>query len=477
MSTNESRPNGYKTLLRIGQVSLVSAALGVGYLSFSQDSHRDATQRSFEVARTAHAETTNALGNLVSNLPSSLTEDEINQILAAAEREAVKLEQRARSFALPATPWGGYLYPVLSLALVGALLGLALLARRLEHQIGLTDRRMQGRVEVVEALRDYLRGDEKIGAVDEALKRLEDLKGAAAIDPRVSRTFVALRSLKEEVESLVGEAESLRDGLVNEQSAAVEAREAQRNEARRLFEALTRAQEQATGAQSALTEDLLSKIHEADRRAAALSSEAASARGRIMDLEARLKCVTSRLSKSLDLNEKTVALANEAQAQVAQLAASTTRIGERAGIIRNVVSRTDMLSLNASIEAVKAGPAGKGFTVVAEEVKSVVEQISEQLAFVTQETNDVDGSTDRTAAVISQVVAMTDDIKALMEESQASHSAVEESHEGEGVQGEASDLQQAVTEIRQGREDFQAALKILSDVARDLEAVAERKPG
>jgi methyl-accepting chemotaxis protein len=82
------------------------------------------------------------------------------------------------------------------------------------------------------------------------------------------------------------------------------------------------------------------------------------------------KAVENSLDKMTLLKNKVGAIA----LQVDLLREQTDRINNIVGLVRDLANQTNMLALNASVEAVRAGEYGKGFAVVAEEIRKLADR-------------------------------------------------------------------------------------------------------
>ncbi|HLO75425.1 MAG TPA: methyl-accepting chemotaxis protein [Magnetospirillum sp.] len=102
-----------------------------------------------------------------------------------------------------------------------------------------------------------------------------------------------------------------------------------------------------------------------------------------------------------------------AEDRVQALAEMARRIDRVVALIGDIAQRTNMLALNASIEAQRAGEAGKGFAVVAGEVKRLAMQTVESAAEIASQIAAVQGATDDTVHAIVGVGKAVRDMDAL----------------------------------------------------------------
>lgn len=92
--------------------------------------------------------------------------------------------------------------------------------------------------------------------------------------------------------------------------------------------------------------------------------------------------------------------ARAADGEIRALSASATTMGETVAVVQAIASQTHLLALNATIEASRAGEYGRGFGVVAAEVKNLSTQTARATAQVSQQATEIRDRVDRSARAI-----------------------------------------------------------------------------
>jgi len=95
--------------------------------------------------------------------------------------------------------------------------------------------------------------------------------------------------------------------------------------------------------------------------------------------------------------------AREADRMVAALAGSLSQVQSMAKLIAGIADQTRLLALNATIEAARAGSAGRGFSVVAQEVKNLAVTTAQSTGDITQTIASLQSDAGAVAAAITQM--------------------------------------------------------------------------
>lgn len=129
-----------------------------------------------------------------------------------------------------------------------------------------------------------------------------------------------------------------------------------------------------------------------------------------------LAIVEGSVAVSTDVSREAVGKSNEASEIVSGLSEDSNRIGGVVKIISQVAEQTNLLALNATIEAARAGEAGKGFAVVASEVKNLANQTGRATQQISDDIKAVQGATANAVDAITVIRTTIDKLQEVSDE-------------------------------------------------------------
>lgn len=152
------------------------------------------------------------------------------------------------------------------------------------------------------------------------------------------------------------------------------------------------AAEEATR-QTAMVVRSMTEANSGANAAAAASDEFAMSIGEI----------SRQAASSAELAREASGTAAEADATISALSISAEEIGQIVDMIQSIARRTNLLALNASIEAARGGEAGRGFAVVASEVKELAAQTSQATEKVAGKIAAIQDSTGASVSALRRI--------------------------------------------------------------------------
>jgi methyl-accepting chemotaxis protein len=185
-----------------------------------------------------------------------------------------------------------------------------------------------------------------------------------------------------------------------------------------------------TGELSTAATRIAEQAERSSEQAAAVTSASQEVSRNVLTLSAGAEEMNSAISEiatsaasASGATAEAVAAVQHANTTVAGLDASSVQISQVVALITAIAEQTNLLALNATIEAARAGEAGKGFAVVASEVKDLAQETAKATEDITGRVAAIQADT---AGAISAIVAISRVIERVNEYQLTIASAVEE---------------------------------------------------
>jgi len=173
--------------------------------------------------------------------------------------------------------------------------------------------------------------------------------------------------------------------------------------------------------------------------------------------------ISRQVAHSNEVSTDAVNAANQTSGKIKVLEANVARIGEVVALINDIADQTNLLALNATIEAARAGDAGKGFAIVASEVKNLASQTAKATEEISFQISEVQTSTQGAVDAINSISAV---IQTISEISSSISTAVEQ-------QGAAtSEIARNVEEASKGTQNVSASITDVLHAAEKSDGAA-----
>ncbi len=199
------------------------------------------------------------------------------------------------------------------------------------------------------------------------------------------------------------------------------------------------------------------------------------------------------VNDSIQAMQKIAQTVRQSADSIAKLASSADQIGEIIGVIDDIADQTNLLALNAAIEAARAGEQGRGFAVVADEVRKLAErtgkatgEITEMIKGIQKETEEAVHSmeagiqvvdkgrelADQAGTSLNEIVTMAQRVTEMIQ--QMATAAEEQSAASEQISKNVEHISGVTKETATGAEQSATAAEELSRQADGLQQMVSK---
>ena len=215
---------------------------------------------------------------------------------------------------------------------------------------------------------------------------------------------------------------------------------------------------------AATIEEIVRTIKQLNNSIETQAASVAQSSSSVEEMVANIASMGQMLGKTDEVIKKLTGATGDGKATLVTSNAVTQKIAEESGslmeassVIQHIASQTNLLAMNAAIEAAHAGEAGKGFAVVADEIRKLAEESSMQGKTITTTLKTLSGEIETLSASSKTVEAKFNAIFTLAEQ----------------VKEMSARLTEAMREQENGSKDVLTAIKSINTVTVEVQAGSE----
>lgn len=199
------------------------------------------------------------------------------------------------------------------------------------------------------------------------------------------------------------------------------------------------------------------------------SSHMAGSASEAADMAKKGHDIVSRSIGEVNAIAQTV---NESSSLMASLGMRSQQIGDIVGVIKDIADQTNLLALNAAIEAARAGEQGRGFAVVADEVRKLAERTTKATSEIGQMIGAIQGEVEKAVTNMADGTRRVESGVSFV--SQAGDSLKSIVHSIESLQSLVQQVASATEEMSTTSEMISGDITAVADVARQTSSESDR---